>query len=361
MSQTRAPYMTWAKTRLPAKYDLVASNLLACSIDDLPGARETLSLEGTNENGYPPLLNAIARHYGVTPARVMTGNGCSGANLLAIAAVVSPGDEVLMERPYYDPIAGTAELVGAKVNYFDRRFEDGYALDERALEAAITPRTRLIVLTNAHNPSGILLDDDSIRRAAAIAAAHGAVLLVDEVYLDIVNLLENGPRHTPAALLAPNAISTSSLTKSYGLNALRCGWAVASEDLAERMRRARDVVDGIAPVPIERLSVLAFNQLDALTDRARVIVGRNIDLFQVWMKGKKQLELAGPARGTVVFPRLRGVDDTRAFAESLHRGHDVAVVPGYFFGEPRNFRISLSGRADNLQRGLDALGAVLPS
>ena len=357
----RAPYMAWAKNRPAAKIDLSASNLLPCSIDDLAGARDALTLEGTNENGYPPLLNAIARHYSVTPSRVMTGNGCSGANLLAIASVVSPGDEVLMERPYYDPIAGTAELLGARVTFFERRFEDGYALDSRALEAAITPRTRLIVLTNPHNPSGILLDDDSIRRAAAIAAAHGAVLLVDEVYLDIVNLLGDGPRHTPAAVLAPNAISTSSLTKSYGLNALRCGWAVASEELAERMRRARDVVDGIGPVPIERLSVLAFEQLGALSDRARAIVSRNVDLFRVWMIGKKQLEFAGPVRGTVVFPRLRGVDDTRAFAESLHRGHDVAVVPGHFFGEPRNFRISLSGRADTLQRGLDALGAVLPS
>ena len=361
MTNARAPYMAWAKSRPTAKYDLAASNLLACSIDDLHGAREALSLEGTNENGYPPLLNAIARHYDVPSSRVMTGNGCSGANLLAIAAVVSPGDDMLMERPYYDPIAGTAELAGANVHYFDRRFEDGYALDERALEAAMTPRTRLVVLTNPHNPSGVLLDDDSIRRAAAVAAAHGAVLLVDEVYLDIVNLLGNGPRHTPAALLATNAISTSSLTKSYGLNALRCGWAVASDELAERMRRARDVVDGIAPVPIERLSVLAFNQMEALTDRARVFAGRNIDMFRVWMSGKKQLEFAGPVRGTVVFPRLRGVDDTRAFVESLHRGHDVAVVPGHFFGEPRNFRISLSGRADTLQRGLDALGAVLPS
>ena len=358
-SLPRAPYMAWAKSRAAAKHDLAASNLLACSIDDLEGAREALSLEGTNENGYPPLLAAIAGHYGVKPSRVMTGNGCSGANLLAMAAVLAPGDDVLMERPYYDPIAGTAELLGARVQYFDRRFEDGYALDPDALERAFTPRTKLVVLTNPHNPSGILLSDDSIRAAASVAARHGAILLVDEVYLDIVNLLDDGPRHTAAALLASNAISTSSLTKSYGLNALRCGWAVASDEIAERMRRARDVVDGIAPVPIERLSVIAFQQMDALSDRARAIVRRNIDIFRVWMAGRNQLELAGPVRATVVFPRLKGVGDTRGFAEELHRGHDVAVVPGYFFGEPKNFRISLAGRADNLQRGLEKLARFL--
>lgn len=351
--------MAWAKGRPPAKFDLAASNLLGCSIDDIDGAREALSLEGSNENGYPPLLEAIAARYRTSPSRVMTGNGCSGANLLAIAAIVTAGDDVLMESPYYDPIAGTARLVGARVNYFHRRFEDGYQLDLAALERAMTPATRLVVLTNPHNPGGVVLDDAAIVAAAEIAARHRAVLLVDEVYLDIVNILDQGTRHTPAALLAPNAVTTSSLTKSYGLNALRCGWAIASEDIAERLRRTRDVVDGIGPVPIERMAVRAFAQIDALADRARAIVAQNVDVFKTWILGAPEMELPGPVRATVVFPRVRGVEDTRAFAASLHRGHDVAVVPGHFFGEPRNIRISLAGRPDLLKEGLARLSGFL--
>jgi aspartate/methionine/tyrosine aminotransferase len=352
-------YMAWAKGRTPAKYDLAASNMLGCSIDDLPGAREALSLDGPNENGYPPLLEAIAARYGVPSSRVMTGNGCSGANFLVMAALLSHGDEVVMERPYYDPIAGAARLAGATVRCVDRRFEDGYQLDIDALEAAMTRRTRLVVLTNPHNPSGALLDDATIAAAAEAAARRRAFLLVDEVYLDIVNLMGEGPRQTPAALLAPNVISTSSLTKSYGLNALRCGWALAPNDVAERLRRARDVVDGIAPVPVERLSALAFEHLDALADRARAIAGRNLDTFRVWIIGAKQLELAAPARATIVFPQVKRVRDTRTLAEGLHREHDVDVVPGHFFGEPRNIRISLAGRPDVLQEGLSRLTEFL--
>lgn len=351
--------MAWAKTRRPAKFDLAASNLLGCTIDDLPGAREALSLDGSNENGYPPLLERIAARYRVPVSRVMTGNGCSGANLLVMAALLSHGDEVVMERPFYDPIIGAARLAGAGVRFVDRRFEDAYQLDLAALARAMTPRTRVVVLTNPHNPSGTLLDDASIAAAAETAARHGAMLLVDEVYLDIVNIVGDGARHTPAALLAPNAISTSSLTKSYGLNALRCGWAIAPDEVAERLRRARDVIDGIAPVPVERLSALAFDHLDALADRARAIVERNLDLFRVWMVGKKRLALAGPTRATVAFPRVADVDDTRALAEELHRGHDVAVVPGHFFGEPRNIRISLAGRGDVLKDGLARLAVFL--
>lgn len=351
--------MAWAKGRRPAKFDLAASNLLGCSIDDLPGAREALSLEGTNENGFPPLLEAIAAHYGVPASRVMTANGCSGANLLVMAAILSPGDDVVMERPFYDPIAGTARLVGAHVSFFDRRFEDGYQLDPDRLERAMTPGTRLVVLTNPHNPSGALLDDNSIRTAADVAARHNATLLVDEVYLDIVNILGGERRHTAAALLAPNAITTASLTKSYGLNALRCGWAIAADDVVERLRRARDVVDGIGPVPIERLSVVAVEHLTALADRARAIAVRNLDMFRIWMLGRKRLELTVPVQATIAFPRVSGVDDTRALAEELHRGHDVAVVPGHFFGEPRNIRISLGGRPDLLQEGLARLSSFL--
>lgn len=351
--------MAWAKSRTPGKYDLAASNMLACTIDDLAGARAALSLDGTNENGYPPLLEAIASRYGVATSRVMTGSGCSGANFLVMAALLSHGDDVVIERPYYDPLAGAARLAGATVNFLDRTFEDGYALDVEALAKAMTSRTRLVILTNPHNPSGVLLSDDTIVAAAEAAAKRGAFLLVDEVYLDIVNLLGEGPRQAPAARLAPNVISTSSLTKSYGLNALRCGWAIASDDVAERIRRARDVVDGIAAVPAERLSVLAFAQMDTLADRARAIVSRNLDAFRVWAIGVRQLELAAPPRATIVFPRVKRVRDTRAFAEELHREHGVDVVPGHFFGEPRNIRIGLAGRPDVVQEGLSRLADFL--
>ncbi len=355
----RAPYMDWAKHRAPARFDLAASNLLGCSLDDLEGARDVLSLDGSNPDGFPPLVEAIAAHSDVPAERVVIGSGCSGANVLAIASAVGAGDDVVMETPHYDPIVGACRLFGASVSFFERRFEDGYQLDPDALRRAMTPRTRLVVLTNPHNPSGVVLDDDSIRAAAQVAADHGAALLVDEVYLDIVNILNEGHTHTPATRLAPNAISTSSLTKSYGLNALRCGWAIGSADAAERMRRVRDVVDGIGPVPIERLSVLAFDQMTRLAARARDLTAANLEVFRSWAAGVPSLSLPGPARATVAFPRVDGVADTRVLCEALLRDHDVAIVPGYFFGEPANIRISLAGRTEILREGLDRLSRFL--
>lgn len=351
--------MEWAKHRAPAAFDLAGSNLLGCSIDDIEGAREALSLDGTNPDGYAPLVDAIAAHYGVDASRVMTGNGCSGANVLVMAATLSAGDRVLMERPFYDPLIAAARLFGADVDYFQRTFEGGYRLDLDEMRRRMTPRTTLVVLTNPHNPSGAILDDESVRAAAAVAAEHGARLLVDEVYLDIANAVGAGPKRTPAALLAPNAISTSSLTKSYGLNALRCGWAVAAPEVAETIRRARDIVDCIGPVPMERLAVLAFAQMERLTERARTLVNGNLDVFRTWIANEPTLSLAAAPASTIAFPRIANQTETSEMTERLHREHDVAVVPGSFFDEPRNIRISLAGRPDILREGLERLSRFL--
>ncbi len=108
MTQSRAPYMEWAKKRPLPAIDLAGSNLLACSLSDLPGAREAVDIAGESPDGYAPLIEAIATYSGVPPERVATAGGCSGANFLAIAALVEAGEEVLIESPNYDPLPGAA-------------------------------------------------------------------------------------------------------------------------------------------------------------------------------------------------------------------------------------------------------------
>ncbi len=238
MTRARSPYMEWAKKRPKPEIDLAGSNLLACSLDDLPGARDVVDLAGESPNGYPPLVEAIASRYGVQPANVATAVGCSGANFLALAALIEPGDGVLLEKPGYDPLAAASTLLGATISRFERRFEEGYRLDRDAIAAAMTPRTRVVMLSSPHNPSGGLASSEDLRGIARLAERHGFHGIVDEVYLD---LAPGG--HPPAATLSPAFVSTNSLTKAYGLASLRCGWALASAEVTEKIRRARDVVD----------------------------------------------------------------------------------------------------------------------
>src|SRR5262245_43939160 len=304
-----APYMQWAKTRPSPRFDLAISNVLPCSIDELPGARDAIALSGRNDTGYAPLMEAIAARYGVAPEQVTTAQGTSGANFLVCAALLEPGDDVLVERPGYDPLLGAPRLLGANVVRFARRFEEAFSVDPEAVAAAITPRTRLVSLSTPHNPSGAVVDRSALEAIGRIAEARGAYVLVDEVYLDAA--MASAPDTTamrPAAQLGDVFLSTSSLTKSYGLAGLRCGWILSSPAVAERLRRARDVVDGTGPIVTERLGTLAFEHLHRLITRAARVLGANAGLAREFLRSRPELEWLDPAGGTVVFPRLRNVD-----------------------------------------------------
>jgi aspartate/methionine/tyrosine aminotransferase len=350
-----APYMEWAKRHPRSRVSLAGSNLLSCELTDLPGAREALELYGDNDNGYAPLVDAIAARYGVSSNMVVTAQGTSGANFLAFAALVKAGDDVLVERPGYDPLMGPPLLFGANIVRFDRRFEDGYRLDPDAVRAAMTPRTRLIVITNAHNPTGVVASDADLDEVGRIAERNGALVLVDEVYLD--SAYAGSIR--PAASRSPVFVSTSSLTKSYGLAGLRCGWVLAHPDLAEAITRARDIVDGTGAFPAERLSVLAFSLLDRLAARSRRLLEANGRTMRAFLYSQPTLEYVWPSAGTVVFPRIRGVADAGPFVEGLARDFETDVVPGRFFQAPAHFRIGFGGRPEFLAEGLAQVGRAL--
>jgi aspartate/methionine/tyrosine aminotransferase len=351
----RAPYMQWSKSRPSPTYDLAASAVASCTVDELPGARDALELTGRNENGYEPLLEAIAGHYGVGVASVATANGASGANLLACIALCGPGDDVLIERPAYDPLLALPRLLGARVVRFERRRESGFALDVEAVRAALTPKTRLIILTSPHNPTGARASEADLEALAALAAEANAHALVDEVYLDA----SGGPRPRPAATIDARLVSSSSLTKSYGLAGLRCGWCVASPEIAERIRRARDIVDAVGAFPAERLAVRAFEHLDALADRARRLVAPNLARLRAALTVRPEIEWLEPVGGTVAFPRLRDAETSDALAAWLLTHAGTAIVPGRFFDEPAHFRIGFGVKAETLAGGLAALAQAL--
>jgi aspartate/methionine/tyrosine aminotransferase len=356
----RAPYMNWAKTRPATEFDLAASNMLACSIDDLEGARDALQLTAVNDEGYAPLKESIGRLYGATPDRVMNGIGTSGANFFVIAAHVKAGDAVLMESPGYDPLAGAVRLMGGVVRTFKRRAEEGFAVDPGAIRSALTPDTKLVIVTSPHNPSGVAMDRATLEALDRLSADTGVLVLVDEAYLDIARLLQADPERFPrAAAVSQRLISTSSLTKSYGLNGLRCGWAVVPPGMAHTLRRTRDVIDGVGSAPADRLAALAFTQLPKFAERATQHVRRNMAIVKSFLASQPRLELVTPPEATILFPRMKDTASTDAFCERAASQFGVTVVPGRFFDAPAHIRISVAGPTEPLTRGLERLGAAL--
>src|SRR5215218_10380869 len=160
--------MTWAKTRSVAKYNLATSGLSNVKLSELRVSLDDLEItEGGY--GYQPLVESIATRYRVAPEEVVTAAGTTFANHLAMAALIKPGDEILFEHPAYEPMLALAHYLGADGKRFSRRFEDGFQVLAEELERLVTSKTRLIVITNLHNPSGVMIDDSSLKRIGEIA------------------------------------------------------------------------------------------------------------------------------------------------------------------------------------------------
>src|SRR5215213_10839008 len=156
-----APYMNWAKTRSVAKYNLATSGLGNVKLTELRVSLDDLEIT-YGGYGYPPLLQSIATRYRVAPEEVVTTAGTTFAYHLAMAALIKPGDEILFEYPTYEPMLTLARYLGADVKRFSRRFEDQFQVLPEDLERLVTPKTRLIIITNLHNPSGVLIGDSTM-------------------------------------------------------------------------------------------------------------------------------------------------------------------------------------------------------
>src|SRR6185295_8233277 len=154
-------YMNWAKTRSVAKYNLATSGLGNVKLSELRVSLDDLEITDGGY-GYQPLIQSIAARYRVAPEEVVTAAGTTFANNLAMAALIKPGDEVLFEHPAYEPMLALARYLGADVKRFSRRFEDRFQPED--LERLVTPKTRLIVITNLHNPSGVLIDGSKMKQ-----------------------------------------------------------------------------------------------------------------------------------------------------------------------------------------------------
>ena len=172
--------MQWAKKRPKVKYDLALSGILNLPFPELDATIEDVDLNGENSYGYAPLVDALAEHCDVPRESVVTiSGGTSMANHLAMAAAIEHGDEVLIEEPTYEPLLALAEYFGARIKRFARSFDDQFRVDIDDLQSKISKSTKLIVLTNLHNPSSALIDQETLRRVGEIANAVGARVLVD--------------------------------------------------------------------------------------------------------------------------------------------------------------------------------------
>lgn len=356
MKHRYSDYMHWAKTQSRARYNLATSGVAGFPLRDLPLSIEQLEINGDSTYGYTPLQRAIAAKCAVDPDCIVAAAGASMANHLAMAAVLEAGDEVVIEKPAYELLVAAARYFEAGVKRFDRREEEGWRVDPDEVRRVVTSRTRLIVLTNLHNPTSVLTPDRVLLEIGDIARGVGARVLVDEVYLDAV--YENTPR--TSYHLGPEFIVTNSLTKVYGLSGLRCGWIVAEPELAWKMWRLNDLFGSIPAHPAELLSVIALEHLDTIRNRAQKVVEADRSVLNEFLDRENAVSAVRTGWGTTAFLRLRH-GDAGGFLERLRSEFETSAVPGSFFDSPAHFRVGMGVDTGMFREGLRRVSAALVS
>jgi hypothetical protein len=350
-------YLAWARRFYgQVRYDLASSGIPSVSSAEL-GAPDPGAVD--DPAGWARFTGAIAAYNAVPAGEVVPALGTTHALWLAYAALTSPGDDVLVESPGYEPLKRIAEGVGARVVPFARDEADGWALDPDRLARAMTPRTRVVSLTNLHNPTGARTGDDALRAVARVTAARGATLVVDEVYAPFDGLTDGaGVFRGSARHLAPGVVAVGSLTKCYGLGNHRIGWLLGPPDVVARAGDATTASCGMLPLGHAHLGAHAFGRIGALAARARAVLEGKREHVARWV-ASQGLSWHAPAEGLFGFVRVPGAGDLTATIERAAREREVLVAADSFFGMPDGFRLAWSAPIQVLDEGLSRLSEAL--
>ena len=349
-------YLAWAMQfygKVP--YDLASSGIPLVKWAEL--GVETPDIDDLG--AFQALKSAIATYNDVSPREVTPALGTSQAVFLAYAAMLSPGDELLVEHPGYEPLTRAAEGLGATVRTFERRAEDGFRVVPERVAAAMGPRTRAIVVTTLHNPTGVALDDETVRELAAIADARGAYVLVDEVYAPFDDLPESGVFTRSARKLAKNVVAVSSLTKCYGLGMYRIGWVLGPEEIIQRAEAAAVATFGHMPLAHASYGVAAFGVIGPLAKRAKALLTGKRAIAERWVASLPNATWSAPRAGLFGLVTLPGRGDLLPRIEARAREAGVLVGAGSFFGAPESFRLSWATcDAERFDEGLRRLAPL---
>jgi aspartate/methionine/tyrosine aminotransferase len=350
-------YLAWARRFYgQVRFDLASSGATPVPLATL-GLPPAETLE--DPAGWTALAAAIARYNDVPQDEAIAALGTTHALWLAYASLASPGDEVLVESPGYEPVSRIPEGMGLSVRHFERPAGERFALDPARVERAMTPATRVVAVTNLHNPGGVRASDETLRAVAAVAAARGATLLVDEVYAPFDALVgADGIFGGSARKLAPNVVTVGSLTKAYGLGAHRFGWVLGSPEVIARAADAITASAGMLPLVHAHLGLRAFARIGDLAERTRSALAGKRARVGEWVAAQG-LSWSAPAEGLFGFVRVPGAGDLLSAIEAAAVEQEVLVAAGSFFGVPDGFRLSWSASRDALEQGLERLGPAL--
>jgi len=349
-------------------YNLSESGVEPVSLRDLQamgldlGRLEETPLAYSQTNGTIQLREALAEHYpGATVDHIEVTNGTSEANFMLCLTLLSEGDEVVFESPNYMQFAGMPPGMGANVCTFSLRVEQNWEPDWDALEAALTPKTKLIYVSHPNNPTGAVLTREHMERLVDAAERADAHLVADEVYQGA----EFDGNVTPSFWgMSDRVIVTSGLSKAFGIPGVRIGWLVGPPEIVAECWAQHDYVSigpSILGDTVARFAVHEETR-KKLFARTAHLLSRNLEVVRRWVGGFDGfLDYVEPRAGAFAFVRYHSSVPSEELAEKIRTTQDVLVVPGSQLGEEGFLRISIGVPRETLEAGLARIKTVLDS
>jgi aspartate/methionine/tyrosine aminotransferase len=293
----------------------------------------------------------------ISSDQVIVTVGAASALFILATSLLGAGDHVLVCAPNYATNLETPRAIGADVEVFELRFEEGWRLDPERLASRLRPDTRLVSVTYPHNPTGSTITGDELAALVALVERHpSARLLVDETYRELA-YVDPLPM---AASLSPRVVAVSSMSKTYGLPGLRIGWLTCTDDsLLETFLAAKEQIFICGAVLEEELAARVLERRSEVLSLVREKTRRHLAVVRDWISDNRYFEWVEPKAGVVCFPRLRPEFDVDpdAFYEVLLDRYGTYVGPGHWFDQDRRcFRLGFAWpTATELERGLDGL------
>ena len=296
--------------------------------------------------------------YGVdiTPAEVLMTVGGKQALFNTALALVNPGDEVVTHAPYWPTIPEQVKLVGGVPVIVQTSSEDGFAVKAEAIIAAMTPKTKAVILNSPANPTGALIDEPTVVAITEECARRGVWLIVDLSYEQLI--YEAVPHNLPKVLFdrhRDKTVLAGSASKSYAMTGWRCGWTIASKELTSVFNIIQGQTTSNITSITQKAALAAVAGPQTAVDEMLTEYRTRRDNIHAWLTAHPAIKCVKPKGAFYLFPDISGLlapgTTSTDFAQGLLEKEHVVVTPGEAFDAPGYLRISYATSMEQLREG----------
>ncbi|MFO7991571.1 MAG: pyridoxal phosphate-dependent aminotransferase [Thermoplasmata archaeon] len=352
MASIDFPLLRWLIDNSDVEFNLASSSMEKKHLRDICEMEDDIGLDVDFDINHA--LTKKVESINPTGTRALITSGAQSANSL-ICSMLGKGN-ITVEIPTYQPLYTSPDIQGMEVHYLKRTYDKRFKIDVDDLESCFDQKTRALLITNPHNPSGVYMTNEELKPAQEFLEDKGAYLIVDEIYRDFIEESE------PATELGENVLVTTSLSKVYGLGGLRSGWITSkNEEALQELAGIKDQMHPFNSTLSEIVASRALEMRDALLSSARKRAETNLSMVKGWISAEDKIEWVEPSMGIISFPKLKDIDGTE-FAERAYK-EGVLVAPGEYFSPGGEFkdhvRLTFRIEPSSLAKGLQILSSAV--